>query len=161
YRLAAASARKRFQGFVPADNTPGVIFHHDTNIDRFDDVLAEVLQALIFTRLLLEGPIQPGILDRDSNIVGDGFQQFEIFARQIISVLGSAKSDVCDYAVLDPARNEVVQIMQFCFEENVGALGGGFQERKIRIVGKDDAGSASGNETLRISRIFQEDCSAI
>ena len=81
YGLASAAAGKRFESFVPANDASGIVFDHHSDIDRLDNVLAEVLQALIFACLLLEGAIQARILDRDSDVVGYRLQQFEVFAR--------------------------------------------------------------------------------
>src|SRR5262249_25572790 len=125
---APASTGECFERFVPTNNPTRIVLDHDTNIDRFDNVLAEVLQALVFTGLLLERAIQTRIFDRDSDIIGHRLQQLQILARQVVDVLSPSKREISDHTILDPARNKVVQIMQLRFKEEIWPLGRGFQE---------------------------------
>src|SRR5262245_14080361 len=128
HSFTSAAAGERFERFVPADDAPGVVFNHDTDIDRLDDVLAEVLETLILAGLLLKGPIQTRIFDRDADIVRYRLEQLEIFARQIIAILRTSERKVCDHPIFDPAWNEVVQIMDIRLKKEVRTLGRGLQK---------------------------------
>ena len=118
-RLVAAPAGQRFQSAVPADDPSFDVFDHHADVDRFNDVFAEILQALIFRRLLLERTVQARILERDADVIRHRFQQLQVFARQVIAVLRSSQPDVRDHAILHPARNEVVQVVKIILEKDV------------------------------------------
>ena len=72
---------------------------------------------------MFERAIQPGIFQRDADVIGYRLQQLQIFAREIVSVSSSAQTDIGDNTILDAAGNEVVQIVYIGLEENVRAIG--------------------------------------
>ena len=91
-RLVAAQAGQRFQSAVPADDPSFDIFDNDTDVDRFNDVLAEILQALIFGRLLLQRTVQPRVLERNTDVIRHRFQQVEVFSSSDNRRSGSPQS---------------------------------------------------------------------
>ena len=57
----------------------------NSDVDRFDDVLAEFLEPLVLLDLALQGAVQRRVLDRDADVAGQRQQQFHVDARQIIA----------------------------------------------------------------------------
>ena len=51
------------------------------DIDRFDDVLAEFLQSLVFIGFALQRAVEPRVLDGDRNVVRQRDQQLDVVAR--------------------------------------------------------------------------------
>jgi hypothetical protein len=101
---------------VPALDTVFEIDGKDADVNRLDDVLVELLEPLEFADLLFEPLIELGVLNGDSDVAGERFQQFHILAGEKIAVVGAAQSDDGDstrpraFAVGDSARKVVVQI---------------------------------------------------
>ena len=62
----------------------------NADVDRFDDVLAEFLQPLVFFDLLLQRTVEPAILDRDRDIAGKRDQQLEVVAGKEIALVRAA-----------------------------------------------------------------------
>ena len=65
---------------VPALDTVVEVDGEDTDVDRFDDVFVELLQALELGNLLLEALVKLRVLDGDADVAGEGFQQLHVFA---------------------------------------------------------------------------------
>ena len=55
---------------VPGFDAVLEINGHHADVDRFDDVLVEVLEPLVLADLLFERSVEAGVLDRDSDISG-------------------------------------------------------------------------------------------
>ena len=66
------------------------------DVDRFDDVFAELLQPLVFVGFALQRTVEPRIFDRDRNVVRQRHQQFDIVARQEIAFGGPAHAEIRD-----------------------------------------------------------------
>ena len=148
-------------------------------LQRFDDILAEILQPLDLHSLLFERLIKPGIFDGDGDISGDGGEQFEVVAREVIAIDRLAQAEHGGRAVVEAAGDEIVQVELFdraahgfglvrCgarrFEKQAAAL-----ERRPRGIEKAQIERAFGPKTHRarkhelagMRRIFEENGQAI
>src|SRR5208283_4709041 len=83
---------------VPALDAVFEVDGEDAHVDGFNDVLVELLEALELDDLFLEARVEAGVLQRDADIAGKGFQQFHIFARQKVAAQGATKADDGDGA---------------------------------------------------------------
>ena len=79
-------------------------------LQRFDDIFAEILQALDLRGLLLERLIEPRVFDGDGHVAGDRGEQLEVFAREVIAVDRLAQAEHGDRAVAEAAGDEIVQV---------------------------------------------------
>ena len=115
----------------------------DADVDGLDDVLVEFLQPLELADLFFEPRVEAGVLERDADVAGQGFEQLDIFAGEEVAADGAAEADdgdgACGGAVLHAAGQVVVQIEQGgglalafaqvqrllrVFEEDVRVVGG-------------------------------------
>ena len=129
-------------------------------LQRFDDILAEIFQALDLHGLLLERLIQPRVFDGDGHIAGDGGEKLEVVAGKVVAVNRFAQAEHGDGAFAEAAGDEVVQIEFFeraphgrrfsvaarrGFKEQAAALEGpgrGIEKREIeRTFGADTHGA--------------------
>ena len=66
HRSLPRDAGQPFDLRVPALDTIIQIRRQNADVDRFDDVLAELLQPLVLFHLALQRTVQPRVLDRDA-----------------------------------------------------------------------------------------------
>ena len=83
---------------VPAFDAVVEIDGEDADVDGFDDVLVELLEALELGDLLLEAAVELGVLDGDADVAGERFEQFHVFAGEEVAVVGAAEADDGDGA---------------------------------------------------------------
>ncbi len=113
------AAADRVHGFhlrVPALDAVFEIEGEDADIDGFDDVLVEFLQAFELADLFFQACVEAGVLQRDADVAGQRLEQFNVFAGKEVAADGAAEADDGDGArrgaVLHAARQVVVQIEQ-------------------------------------------------
>ncbi len=113
---------------VPAFDAVVEIDGEDADVDGFDDVLVELLEAFELGDLLFEAAVELRVLDRDADVAGERFEQLHVFAGEEVAVVGAAEADDGDgasaaaFAVGDAAGKVVVQV------EAARALALGFGE---------------------------------
>ena len=101
-------AVERFERAVPADNPLAPVEHDQPVVERFEDVLVELAQAVELFRLQVQLAIQAAVLDRGRRLSGDGGQQREVLAvERLVGVL-PAERQHGNRAALEHARDEVV-----------------------------------------------------
>ena len=83
---------------VPALDAVFEVDGEDADVDGFDDVLVELLEALELGDLLLEAAVELGVLDGDADVAGEGFEQLHVFAGEEVAVVGAAQADDGDGA---------------------------------------------------------------
>ena len=98
------------------------------DVDRFDDVLAELLQPLVLFHLALQRAVERGVLDRDAHVAAKRQQQFHVHAREKIAVFGPAHAQEGDRPAADRAGQVIRQI-----EIGDGAPHGGRPAARYRI----------------------------
>src|SRR5262249_19165065 len=97
---------------------------------------------------------------RNSDIVGNGLDEFQVLTRQVIAILSSTQCDVSNDSVLYTARNKVVQIAQVCFEKNIAAVCRWFQETEVCVLANREAGCSRRHKARGIEGMFHENRSA-
>jgi hypothetical protein len=124
----AAQGVHGFHLRVPALDAVFEIDGEDADIDGFDDVFVELLEAFELADLLFEARVEAGGLEGDADVAGQGFEQFDVFAGEEVTADGAAEADDGDGAgfgrsirriggwsgVLYAAGQVVVQIEQGC-----------------------------------------------
>ena len=106
---------------------------HDANVDGFDNVLVEILEALVLTDFLFERGVEPGILNGDADVSGKGLQQFDVFAGEEVALHGFAEAEKGDGLLPCVARNVVIEI-----EASDGFLRGRVLARQLARVFEED-----------------------
>ena len=92
-RLPARQRIHHFHLRVPGLDAVGQIDRQHADVDRLDDILVEVLQPLVFGDFLFQRCVQPSILDGDTHVAGQRFQQLDVFAGQEIAFDCLAQSE--------------------------------------------------------------------
>ena len=80
--LAAAEGVHGLHLRVPAFDAIVEIDGEDADVDGFDDVLVELLEALELDDLFFEARVEAGVLQSDADVAGQGFEQLDVFAGQ-------------------------------------------------------------------------------
>src|SRR5258708_38367937 len=96
-------------GVPELDAALGTYSQH-ANVHGFDDIFREIFEALDQLRFLLQRGVKLGIVDRYGQISADGDEQFDIFTSEEITVDGLAQTENSNRAVVDAARDEVMEI---------------------------------------------------
>src|SRR5665213_507072 len=78
---------------VPALDAVLEVDGEDADVDGLDDVFVEVLEALEVGDLLLEAAVELGVLDGDADVTGEGFEEFDVFGGEKVSIVGAAEAD--------------------------------------------------------------------
>ena len=112
-RFTARNGEQIFELRIPGFDAIFQIDREYAYVQRFDDVLTEILQPLDLHGLLLERLIEPRILNGDGNVTRDGGKQFEIVRREIIAIDRFAEAQNRDGAVAEATGNEIIQIELF------------------------------------------------
>src|SRR5258708_7221771 len=124
---------------VPALDSIVEVDREDPDVDRFDDIFVELLQAFELRNLLLQSPIELRVLDGDADVSGQRFQQLHVFTGEKVAVVGSAEANDGDgscaaaFAIGDAAGKIVVQV------EPSGAVALGLRQTQdvLRILQED------------------------
>src|SRR3984885_7981072 len=101
---------------VPALDTIVEVDREDADVNRFDDILVKLLEAFKLGNLLLQPPVELCVLNGDTDVACQRFQQFHVLAREEVTVVSAAQANDCDgasastFTVCDAAGKIVVQI---------------------------------------------------
>src|SRR5208282_6070203 len=177
-RFVARNSEQVFELRIPRFDAVLEIDSKHADLKRFDDIFAEVFEALDLQRLLLERLIEARVFNGDGDVSGDSREKFEVFAREIVAVNRLAEAENCGGAVVEAAGDEIVEV-EF-LERMANRVGfprgaGGFKEeaatreRRPRRVEKTQIEGAFGAESHRagqhepagIIRILEENGEAI
>ena len=79
---------------VPALNPLLQVHDHHPDADGFDDALTVFLELPELLRLLVYRGVQPGILQGDGHIAGDGLKKFHVLAGEQVAPMGPPQSQV-------------------------------------------------------------------
>src|SRR6266852_2220769 len=108
--LLARHAEKLFHAGVPGlDNTVQIHRQH-ADVQRFNDVFAEILEAGDLQRFLLEGTVKLRVVQRHGYVAGDRFHQFDVIAGEEVAVNRLAEAQNGDGVFADAAGDEIIQI---------------------------------------------------
>ncbi len=83
---------------VPAFDAVVEVDGEDADVDGFDDVLVELLEALELADFLFQAGVEAGVLEGDADVAGQGFEQLDVFAGQEVAAQGAAQADDGDGA---------------------------------------------------------------
>ena len=108
--LASRDIEQSLELRIPGFQAILAIHGEDADVERFDDVLAEVFETLDLRGLLLERLVEPGVFNGDGQVAGNGVEQFEVVARKEIAVHGLAQGEDGDDAVVEAAGEKIIQI---------------------------------------------------
>ena len=101
---------------VPALDAVVEVDGEDADVDRFDDVLVELLEAFELRDLLLQPAVELRVLNGDADVAGQRLQQLHVFAGEEVAVIGAAQANDGDgaraaaLAIGDAAGKVVVQV---------------------------------------------------
>src|ERR1017187_2802078 len=159
---------------VPGLDAVFQIDSQHTYADGLDDVLVELLEALVLRSLALQRFVKARILQRDANVAGQGFEQLHIFTGEEIAFRGFAQPEHGDHAVHHGAGNVVVEVEPANGFTRLGSLAHRLagvveeqvalfplralhvQEVEVESAGVGDAERLGESELLRMLRIRQE-----
>ena len=88
---------------VPAFDAVVEVDGEDADVDGFDDVLVELLEALELGDFFFQAGVEAGVLEGDADVAGEGFEELDVFARQEVAAQGAAEADDGDGAAADAA----------------------------------------------------------
>ena len=135
-RLPPRQRVHHFHLRVPALDAVFHVERHDADVDGFDDVLVEILQALVLRHFLLQRSVEPAVLDGDAEIAAERFEQLHVFAGKVVALGGLSQAEHGDGLLLRAAGNVVVQI-----EAGDGVLrSGGLARHLVRVLEEHVAG---------------------
>ena len=153
-RFGARNSQEVLELRVPGLDAIFEIDCDDPDLQRFDDILAEIFQAFDLHGFLLERVIEASVFDGDGDVSGDGEKQFEVVAREVVAVHGLTQSEDCDGAFAETAGDEIVQVEFFeSAPDGFGFLGccaRGFKEQAAA-----GEGWAGWVEKRKIERTFR------
>src|SRR5579859_2480212 len=86
--FSAAERVHRFHLRVPALDAVFEVDCEDADVDGFDDVFVEFLEALEFRNLLFEAGVETGGLQGDADVAGQGFEELDVFAGEEVAADG-------------------------------------------------------------------------
>src|SRR5687767_8329766 len=107
YNLVSLTTSKGLQRLVPTHDATRIVLYDDSDVDRLNNVLAEILKTLKILGLLLKRMVETRIFNRNSDIIRHRFQNLEILARQVVTILRPSQREIGDNPVFDATRNEV------------------------------------------------------
>ena len=74
-------AVEHFHRRIPVLNAAREVFRHHARAARFENILVELLEALVFLDLLLKRFVEPCVLQGDAEIARQRAYQFDILTR--------------------------------------------------------------------------------
>ena len=92
--VAARNVEQIFELRIPGFDAILEIDRDNADVQRFDDIFAEIFQTFDLQGFLLEGLVQPGVFDRDRDVSGDCVQKLEVLAGEIIAIYGLAQAQI-------------------------------------------------------------------
>ena len=96
--LSAAEGVHGLHLRVPAFDAVVEIEGQDADVDGFDDVLVELLEALELADLGFKAGVEAGVLEGDADVAGERLEQLDVFAGEEVAADGAAKADDGDGA---------------------------------------------------------------
>src|SRR5260370_40488418 len=108
--LLARHPKQLLHARVPGFDDALQIHGKHTNVEGFHDVFAEILEASDFQRFLFQRAVKLGVVERDSDVASDGYNQFDIVAGQEVTVDGLPQAQNRNGMFPNTARNKVVQV---------------------------------------------------
>src|SRR5579862_2147705 len=109
----ARNANEVFDLRIPGFDAAFEIDGEDADVQRFNNVFAEIFQALDLNGFLFQRTVKLRIIQRDSHVTGNGEQKFHVVRRQEIAVNSFAEAEHGDGAFANAAGNVIVQIEAF------------------------------------------------
>ncbi len=110
HRVIASDAKQLFHAGVPGLHSAFQIDGQYADVERFDDVFAEVLEASDFEGFLFQRGVQLGIVEGNGYVTGDGLHQLNVIARKEIAVHRFAKPQNGNGVLANAAGNKVIKI---------------------------------------------------
>src|SRR6266849_6094923 len=177
--VLALYAEELLHARVPGLDHAAKIDGQHADVQRFDDVFAEILEPRNLQSLLFERRIELGVVQGHSDVAGDGVHQLDVIAGQEITIDGLAEAQNGDGVLANAARHEVIQIQllegladgignvsrragRLKEERPPGELGPGrLEEAEIHGLGKAHAHGTSEAHVSRLYGIFHEDREAV
>src|SRR5713226_5789859 len=95
---------------VPGFDHAAQIDGEHADVERFDDVFAEILEARDFQRFLFERRVELGVVERHGEVASDGLHEFDVVAGEEIAVDGFAKAEYRDGVLANTAGHEIIQV---------------------------------------------------
>src|SRR5438445_4663172 len=106
----ARHAKKLFHAGVPGFDDAVQVHRQYADVQRFNDVFAEILEAGDLQRFLLEGTVKLRVVQRHRHVAGDRFHQFDVIAGEEVAVNRLAEAQNGDGVFADAAGDEIIQI---------------------------------------------------
>src|SRR5258708_1472493 len=108
--VLALHAEELLHACVPGRDHPADIDGYHANVQGFDDVFTEILEARDLQGFLLQGRIELGVVQGYGDVAGDGLHQLDVVAGEEITIDGLAEAQDGDGVLANAARDEIVQI---------------------------------------------------
>ena len=108
--LPARQGIHHFHLRVPALDAVLHVERHDAYVDGFDDILVEILEALVLSNFLLQRGIELCVLDRNAKVSTERLQEFDVFAGEEVPLRGFSQAQNGNRFLLHATRNVVVEI---------------------------------------------------
>ncbi len=86
----AGDAGEGFHARVPAFDAVVEIGGEDADVDGFDDVFAEFLEALVLLGLALERFVEADVFEGDADVAGESGEEIDVVAGEEIALFGAA-----------------------------------------------------------------------
>src|SRR6266404_918161 len=108
--LLARHAEKLFHAGVPGFDNAVQVHRQYADVQRFNDVFAEILETGDLQRFLLEGTVKLRVVQRHRHVAGDRFHQFDVIAGEEVPVNRLTEAQNGDGVFADAAGDEIIQI---------------------------------------------------
>src|ERR1700722_3461883 len=172
-------AQQPFELRIPGFDAVLKVDGNDADVQGFDDIFAEILEAFDLHGLLFERMVEPGIFDGDGDVAGDSEEEFEVVTGEVIAIDGFAQAENGDGTIVETTRDEIVQIELFegvpyggslfagsasGFKEQAAAFSGeafGIQEAEIERAFRADAHGAGENKRAGLRFVFEKNGEAV
>src|SRR5208337_1301122 len=82
----------------------------NAGVDRFNNVLAEICEGLVFKRSLLQRFVKLGILKRHGDVPGEGLQKVDILAGEEVPIARFPQAEVTQGALFHLKWQVIVQV---------------------------------------------------
>src|ERR1700740_3210514 len=107
-RVLPKNPEQTFKLRIPGFYSVFEINREHSDVERLDDILAEILEALDLHGLLFERLIKARILNGDRDVAGDRREKLKVIARKIVAINRLAKAEHRDSTLAKAARDEVI-----------------------------------------------------
>src|ERR1700747_1162251 len=107
-RVLPKNPEQPFKLRIPGFDSVFEINREHSDVERLDDILAEILEALDLHGLLFERLIKARILKDVRDVAANSREKLKVIARKIVSVNRLAKAEHRDSTLAEAARDEVI-----------------------------------------------------